>query len=110
MKLAILLLSGSMFIEAFEALSRRGFRAIVVDRRRHSSGGEQICVFVPVPEQYVPELRRVVAEFGQLTYTAVNPLLPLVDPGEYYVSDPAAAIEGGATVYLTSLRRYEEIS
>ena len=73
-------------------------------------GGEQVCVLLPVPEQYVPEFHRIVREFGQLAYTAVNPLLPLAEPGEYYVSDPAAAIEGGATVYLTNLRRYEEIA
>lgn len=110
MKLAILLLSGSMFLDALEALSQRGFRALVVDRRRHSMGGEQVCVLLPVPEQFVPEFHRIVGQFGQLAYTTVNPLLPLVDPGEYYVSDPAAAVEGGATVYLTNLRRYEEIA
>jgi hypothetical protein len=54
-------------------------------------------------------LYEIVAEFGGSIATLANPLLPIVDPGEYHVPNPVPSEEGGVTVYLLRLRRYERI-
>ena len=50
-----------------------------------------------------------VEEQGLAVVKMTNPMLPLVDPAEYHVSSPVPSLDGGATVYILNLSRYERI-
>jgi uncharacterized protein YaaQ len=64
---------------------------------------------VPVHERYLPALWRLVEEQGLAVVKMTNPILPLVDPAEYHVNSPVPSLDGGATVYILNLSRYERI-
>ena len=39
----------------------------------------------------------------------VNPLMPIVEPGEFYIPSPIEVRVGGATVFVLGIERYERI-
>jgi uncharacterized protein YaaQ len=39
----------------------------------------------------------------------VNPLLPIMEPGEFYVPNPVEVQVGGATVFVLNVRHSERI-
>ena len=51
----------------------------------------------------------ILEEQGLAIVKMTNSMLPLVDPGEYHVSSPVPSLDGGATVYILNLSRYERI-
>lgn len=93
-----------------EVLTRRGFRATRID----SAGGflreRNVTLFVGVQEAHVAEVLRLVKQSCHARTQFVNPLMPIVEPGESYVANPVEVQVGGATVFVLAVERYERIA
>lgn len=110
MKLIIAVVQGCNADRLLRALSARGFQATVID----ASGGllrqGNVTILIGVQEALVAEALRLVKQHCQSRTGYINPLMPVVEPGEFYVSDPLEVQVGGATVYVVDVERYERIA
>lgn len=109
MHMAILKMRGSSADRLIPSLVERGFLLDIVDEDNRSTGGTEYSAFSPVRDEALPEFQRVIEEFGGTIASMANPSLPPSDPAEYHVDSPVLSLEGGVSVYLVRLRRYERI-
>jgi uncharacterized protein YaaQ len=109
MKLAVMHMRGSSGDRVIQALTERGLQVSVIDRQRGRSSSRRTSALAAVSDDAVPLLYDVVEAHGGAVVSLSNAFLPLVESAEYHVSSPVPSSEGGATVYLLRLRRYERI-
>ena len=110
MKLIVAVVQARDADELLRALAARGFRAT----RINSSGGflreSNVTVLVGVQEAYAAEVLRIIKGSCHARTRFVNPLMPIVEPGEFYVASPIEVEVGGATVFVLNVDRYERIA
>ncbi len=110
MKLLVAVIQGKDAEGLLERLGNRGYQATRVD----SAGGFlkecNATVFVGVQERYLLDVMTIVSDTCQARTRFVNPLIPVVEPTEFYVADPVEVEVGGATVFVLDVERYERIA
>jgi len=109
MKLAVIQIKGSRAGTVVRGLLQRGFAVDIVSEESFRGEQRRTSALVPVQESYLPDLLQFIEDQGLAIVKVTNPMLPLVDPGEYHVSSPVPSLDGGATVYILNLSRYERI-
>ena len=109
MKLAVMHMRGRSGDTVVQALTERGLLVSVISQDGDGSGERRTSALAAVSDEAIPLLYEIIAEFGGSIATLANPLLPIVEPGEYHIPSPVPSQEGGVTVYLLRLRRYERI-
>lgn len=109
MKMAVMHMRGSSGDAVVQALTERGLPVSVISTESRRSGERRTSAVAAVSDDAVPLLYEVIAAHGGAIATLANPFLSLVDPAEYHVPSPVPSNEGGVTVYLLRLRRYERI-
>lgn len=109
MKLVIVVVQGRDAEALLEVLTQRGFRATQIN----SAGGflreSNVTLLIGVREESVDEVRELVQENCHSRTRFVNPLMPIVEPGEFYVPNPVEVVVGGATMFVVPVERYERL-
>ena len=109
MKLVIAVVQGQDAVSLVEQLAERGFRVTQIN----SAGGflrESNATFlVGVDNDRVPDVLRIVKQTCYTRTQYVNPLLPIMEPGEFYMPNPVEVQVGGAAVFICNVNRYERI-
>jgi uncharacterized protein YaaQ len=110
MKLIIVVVHVKEADELMRSLVSRGFSATKVD----TSGGllrqGNVTLLIGVQEDVVPDALNLIKRYGQTQTRQINPLLPIAEPGEVYVSNPVEVHVSGATVFVVGVERYERIA
>jgi uncharacterized protein YaaQ len=92
-----------------DALLDREFRAT----RLHSSGGflkqSNATIIVGVDEPQVEEVLGIVRETCTSRTQIVNPMPPIMEPGEFFMPYPLEVEVGGATVFVLPVERFERL-
>ena len=92
-----------------DALLEHEFRAT----RLHSSGGflkqSNATVIVGVEDAQVDEVITVVRENCNARTQVVNPMPPIMEPGEFFMPYPLEVEVGGATVFVLPVERFERL-
>jgi uncharacterized protein YaaQ len=92
-----------------DALLEKEFRAT----RLHSSGGflrqSNTTVIVGVEEEQVDEVLGIVRENCTARTQIVNPMPPIMEPGEFFMPYPLEVEVGGATVFVLPVERFERL-
>jgi len=92
-----------------DALAEKELRAT----RLHSSGGflkqSNATVLVGVEDDRVDEVLAVVRENCTSRTQVVNPMPPIMEPGEFFMPYPLEVEVGGATVFVLPVERSERI-
>ena len=110
MKLVVAIVQARDADSLMQALIDRGFFTTQVT----STGGflreSNVTLLTGVQEAYVPEVIRIARQqcHGRTRY--VNPLLPIMEPAEYYVPGPVEVQVGGATIFVLNVERYERVA
>ncbi|MDA8203150.1 MAG: cyclic-di-AMP receptor [Chloroflexi bacterium] len=106
MKLVVAIVHSEDAGALVDALLEREFRAT----RLHSSGGflkqTNATVIVGVEEEQVDEVIQVVAEQCHARTQVVNPMPPIMEPGEFYLPYPVEVEMGGAVVFVLPVERF----
>ena len=109
MKLIIAVIQAKDAEALLRALVERGFRATQIN----SAGGflreSNVTLLIGVQEAYAAEVLRIIRQSCHARTQFVNPLMPIVEPGEFYVASPIEVQVGGATVFVLDVERYERI-
>ncbi len=92
-----------------DALLDREYRAT----RLHSSGGflkqSNATIIVGVEEAQVDDVLAIVRENCTSRTQVVNPMPPIMEPGEFFMPYPLEVEVGGATVFVLPVERFERI-
>ena len=92
-----------------DALLEREFRAT----RLHSSGGflkqTNATVMVGVDEAQVDDVLAIVRATCTSRTQVVNPMPPIMEPGEFFMPYPLEVEVGGATVFVLPVERFERL-
>ncbi len=92
-----------------DALLDRDFRAT----RLHSSGGflkqSNATVILGVDDPQVDDVLGIVRETCHARTQVVNPMPPIMEPGEFFMPYPLEVEVGGATVFVLPVERFERI-
>lgn len=92
------------------ALVERGYQTTLID----SAGGflreSNVTLLVGVEEAQVAEVLRIVRDGCHARARLVNPLIPIVEPAEFFVPTPVEVQVGGATVFVLGVERYERVA
>jgi uncharacterized protein YaaQ len=92
-----------------DALLKAEFRAT----RLHSSGGflkqSNATVMVGVDESDVDRVLEMIRATCTSRTQVVNPMPPIMEPGEFYMPYPVEVEMGGATVFVLPVDRFDRI-
>jgi uncharacterized protein YaaQ len=92
-----------------DALLEREHRAT----RLHSSGGflkqSNATVIVGVEDDRVEEVLDLVRDNCHARTQIVNPMPPIMEPGEFFMPYPLEVEVGGATVFVLPVERFERL-
>lgn len=107
MKLVIAVVQGKDVDELLSVLVDKGFRATQVN----SSGGflreSNVTLLIGVEDNDVVTVREIIQTNCHSRTRFVNPLMPLIEPGEAMISAPVEVPVGGATVFVLGVQRFE---
>jgi uncharacterized protein YaaQ len=92
-----------------DALADKEFRATRVS----SSGGflkqSNATIFLGVEEADVEEVISIVRANCTSRTQVVNPMPPIMEPGEFFMPYPLEVEVGGATVFIVPVDRFERL-
>jgi uncharacterized protein YaaQ len=92
-----------------DALLDKEFRAT----RLHSSGGflkqSNATIILGVEDAEVEEVLGIVRENCTSRTQTVNPMPPIMEPGEFFMPYPLEVEVGGATVFVLPVERFERL-
>jgi uncharacterized protein YaaQ len=92
-----------------DALLEREYRTT----RLHSSGGflkqSNATIVLGVEDDKVEEVMAIVRENCTERTQVVNPLPPIMEPGEFFMPYPLEVQVGGATVFVLPVDRFERL-
>ena len=92
-----------------DALLEREHRAT----RLHSSGGflkqSNATVLVGIDDDKVEDVLEIIRANCTSRTQVVNPMAPIMEPGEFFMPYPLEVEVGGATVFVVAVERFERI-
>jgi uncharacterized protein YaaQ len=109
MKLVIAIVHGEDAGALVDALLEQEYRAT----RLHSSGGflkqSNATIMVGVEDDKVEAILDVVRATCTARTQIVNPMPPIMEPGEFFMPYPLEVEVGGATVFVLPVERFERL-
>ncbi|MHB8893401.1 MAG: cyclic-di-AMP receptor [Candidatus Limnocylindrales bacterium] len=109
MKLVVAIVHNEDAGALVDALLEREFRAT----KLHSSGGflkqSNATVMLGVEDDEVDEVMSIVRENCHARTQIVNPMPPIMEPGEFFMPYPLEVEVGGATVFVLPVERFERL-
>lgn len=109
MKLVIAVVQGKDVDDLLGGLVTAGFRATQVN----SSGGflreSNVTLLIGVDDDQVGAVQQIIRENCHSRTQFVNPLMPIVEPGESLLPAPVEVPVGGATVFVVRIDRFERL-
>lgn len=109
MKLVVAIVHNEDAGALVDALLDKEFRAT----RLHSSGGflkqSNATIILGVEEAEVDEVMSIVRENCTSRTQTVNPMPPIMEPGEFFMPYPLEVEVGGATVFVVPVERFEKL-
>lgn len=109
MKLVFAVVQGRDADRLLGALTQSGYRATQIN----SAGGflreSNVTVLMGVDEARVPDVLRIIKANCYTRTQYMNPLMPVMEPGEFYMPNPIEVQVGGAAVFLFNVVRFERV-
>ncbi|HZK67352.1 MAG TPA: cyclic-di-AMP receptor [Chloroflexota bacterium] len=109
MKLVVAIVQKEDAGKLLDALTEKGHGAT----RINTAGGflkeGNATVLVGVDDAKVDEVLSVLESSCNTRTQYINPLPPVMEPGEFYMPYPVEVQVGGATVFVLSVDRYERL-
>ena len=106
MKLVVAVVQGTDVDALLTTLARRNFRVTQIN----SAGGflreSNVTLLLGVEEEQVSEVYDVIRQTCHTRTQYVNPLLPIMEPGEFYMPNPVEVQVGGAAVFVMNMARF----
>lgn len=109
MKLVIAIVHNEDAGALVDALTEKEYRVT----RLQSQGGflkqGNASIMLGVEEAQVEDVLAVIKETCHARTQYLNPMPPIMEPGEFYMPYPVEVEFGGATVFVVAVERYERL-
>ncbi len=109
MKLVLAIVHSDDALGLTDALTKRGFRAT----RINTAGGflkeSNTTILLGVQDEQVDDVLATIQSNCQTRSQYINPLPPVMEPGEFYMPYPVEVQIGGATVFVLDIERFERL-
>jgi len=109
MKLLIAVVHGEVAAASMGALNDLGISVT----RFASSGGflqhKNVTLMTGIDDDRIEEVLGLIKENCRTRSEFMNPMPPLVEPGDFFVPYPVEAQVGGATVFIMNVDRFEKL-
>jgi uncharacterized protein YaaQ len=109
MKLLIAVVHSEDASSTMDALNDRGISVT----RFASSGGflqhKNATLFSGIEDDRIEEVLGLLKENCRTRSEYMNPMPPLVEPGDFFVPYPVEVQVGGATVFIVNVDRFEKL-
>ena len=89
------------------ALNKRGHSATVISTTGGFLREGNSTALIGTSDANLSEVLRIVKTNGRARNQYVNPLPPVVEPGELYMAHPVEVEVGGAVVFVLDVERFE---
>jgi uncharacterized protein YaaQ len=90
-----------------EALMVAGYRATTISTTGGFLRQGNATIFVGTEDENVPHVLQLIRENCHTRDQIVNPMPPVMEPGEMYMPVPMEVQVGGATVFVLDVVQYE---
>ena len=90
-----------------EALTELGLRATTISTTGGFLRQGNATIFVGTEDENVPQVLDLVRQNCHSRRQIVNPLPPVMEPGEMYMPTPVDVQVGGATVFVLDVVQFE---
>lgn len=107
MKLIMSIVNSEDARPLIDALMRSGHRATMISTTGGFLREGNATIFVGTEDDTVDEVLGIVRKNCHTRTQHVNPLPPVMEPGEMYLPTPIEVEVGGATVFVLDVDRFE---
>jgi len=107
MKLILSIVNSDDARPLLEVLSREGQRATMVSTTGGFLRKGNSTILIGVEDAQMDAVLSIIKENCQSRKQFVNPLPPIMEPGELYMPAPVEIEVGGATVFVLDVERFE---
>ena len=90
-----------------DALMQGGYRATMISTTGGFLREGNATIFVGTEDKRIDEVLGIIRENCHTRTQHVNPLPPVMEPGEMYLPTPIEVEVGGATVFVIDVDRFE---
>jgi len=90
-----------------DSLMRRGYRATVISTTGGFLREGNATILVGADDEKVPEVLQLIKDGCHTRTQFVNPLPPVMEPGELYMPTPVEVQVGGATVFVVNVDSFQ---
>ena len=108
MKLVISIVSNEDARPLINSLMRRGHRATMISTTGGFLREGNATIFIGTEDKSLDEVLGVIRDNCHTHTQYVNPLPPVIEPGEMYLPTPVEVEVGGATVFVINVDRFEK--
>lgn len=91
-----------------DALTEAGYRATTISTTGGFLRQGNATIFVGTEDDEVSNVLQLIQENCQQRRRFVNPLPPVMEPGEMYMPTPVDVQVGGATVFVLDVAQFEQ--
>jgi uncharacterized protein YaaQ len=109
MKMVVAIMHADDAVECVEGLADRGIPSTRLDSRGGFLHRGNATVLCGVSNEQVEVVMEVLRERSKSRTEYLNPMPPLVEPGDFFVPYPVEVEVGGATVFVMDVERFERI-
>ena len=107
MRLVISIIHSDDAPELIEALTEQGFRATVISTTGGFLREGNATVLIGIEDEKTPAVLQVIRDHCHARTQYINPLPPVVEPGELHMPRPVEVQIGGAVVFVLEVERFE---
>lgn len=109
MKMIVAIMHGDDAAECIETLADKGIPTTRLDSRGGFLQRGNATLLCGVAESQVDLVFDVLRQRSKSRTEYLNPMLPLVEPGDFFVPHPVEVEVGGAIVFVLDVDRFEKI-
>lgn len=109
MKLVIAIMHGDDATECTDALADKGIPTTRLDSRGGFLQRGNATLLCGVSADQVEEVLGVLRQRSKSRTEVLNPMPPLVEPGDFFVPYPVEVEVGGAIVFVLDVERFEKL-
>jgi uncharacterized protein YaaQ len=109
MKMVVAIMHGDDAGDCIEALADRGIPTTRLDSRGGFLQKGNATLLCGVAENQVDVVMSVLREHSKNRTEILNPMPPIVEPGDLYVPYPMEVEVGGAVVFVVDVERFEKL-
>jgi uncharacterized protein YaaQ len=109
MKMVVAVMHADDATECIEGLADKGIPTTRLDSKGGFLQRGNATLLCGVAEEQIEEVLEVLRGHSKTRTEYLNPMPPLVEPGDFFVPYPVEVEVGGATVFVLDVERFEKL-